>query len=119
VEEIKDWVGRTDLTIQPVRDLADRTAVDAYEVPDQIRETVILRNPCCPFPWCDNLTSSTTPAQPPSAERGVRRRADAPPAATYRVHSVHNTVASWRVGPARGGGACEPAATRVRRPARG
>ncbi len=54
VEKIADWVGRSDLTIKPVLDLADRAAVDAYEVPDQMAETVYLRNPCCPFPWCTN-----------------------------------------------------------------
>ena len=56
VDQIKDWVGRSEVTIKPVRDLADRASVDAYEVPDRISETVLLRNPCCPFPWCDNLS---------------------------------------------------------------
>jgi hypothetical protein len=42
--------------ITPVLDLADRASVDAYEVPDRMGETVLLRNPCCPYPWCNNLT---------------------------------------------------------------
>jgi Domain of unknown function (DUF222) len=55
-DQIRDWVRRTDVhvTVTPVQDLADRASVDAYEVPDRMRETVILRNPCCPFPWCTN-----------------------------------------------------------------
>jgi hypothetical protein len=53
---VADWLGRSDITLRPVLDLDDRTSVDAYETPTQIRETVLLRNPCCPFPWCDNLS---------------------------------------------------------------
>jgi hypothetical protein len=55
-DQIQDWAGRTDLSITPVLDLADRASVDAYEVPDRMGETVLLRNPCCPYPWCNNLT---------------------------------------------------------------
>ncbi len=51
-----EWLGRTDLRIQPVIDLADATSVDAYEAPPRVREIVLLRSPCCPFPWCNNLT---------------------------------------------------------------
>lgn len=53
---VKEWLGRTDVKVQPVIDLADRTSVDAYEAPTRIREAVVLRNPCCPFPWCDNTS---------------------------------------------------------------
>ena len=56
IDQVKDWLGRSDVTIKRVIDLDDRDSVDAYEVPDRIRETVLLRNPCCPFPWCTNLT---------------------------------------------------------------
>ncbi len=56
VEQIQDWVGRSEVKIQPVLDLDNRACVDAYEVPDRIDETVFLRNPCCPFPWCNNLS---------------------------------------------------------------
>ncbi|MGZ4491781.1 MAG: HNH endonuclease signature motif containing protein [Nocardioidaceae bacterium] len=67
VEKIRAWVERgadeggpggspIQVTVTPVRDLADRTSVDGYETPDRQREVVLLRNPCCPFPWCDNLS---------------------------------------------------------------
>ncbi len=56
VEQIRDWVGRSEVVVKPVLDLDGRAAVDAYEVPDRIAETVLLRNPCCPYPWCVNLS---------------------------------------------------------------
>jgi len=55
-EQVMAWLGRTDMRVQPVRDLADTVAVDAYEAPASVQEIVVLRNPCCPFPWCNNLT---------------------------------------------------------------
>ena len=54
--QVMAWLGRTDLTVQPVLDLADNTPVDAYETPHPTSETVYLISPCCPFPWCNNLT---------------------------------------------------------------
>ncbi|MGZ4476696.1 MAG: DUF222 domain-containing protein [Nocardioides sp.] len=53
---VRDWLGAADVVLRPVLDLADRNAVDAYETPAEMRETVVLRNPCCPFPWCNNLS---------------------------------------------------------------
>ncbi|HSE07649.1 MAG TPA: DUF222 domain-containing protein [Nocardioidaceae bacterium] len=57
-ELIREWLGRPDakVTVKPVLDLADRASVDAYEVPTRMAETVLLRNPCCPFPWCVNTS---------------------------------------------------------------
>ena len=58
---------RTDVTITPVLDLDDRASVDAYEVPDRMRETVLLRSPCCPFPGATTslaARTSTTSALP-------------------------------------------------------
>ena len=70
VGQVMAWLGRTDMRIQPVLDLADTVSVDAYEAPARIRETVVLRNPCCPFPWCTNLSrrkdlDHVTPYLPP------------------------------------------------------
>ena len=49
-----DWVGQpgTHLVVKPVIDLNDAVAVEAYEIPDRIRERVTLRHPTCVFPWC-------------------------------------------------------------------
>ena len=40
------------LTVKPVIDLADHVRVDAYEVPDRLKERIALRDLGCVFPWC-------------------------------------------------------------------
>ncbi|MBA2465584.1 MAG: HNH endonuclease, partial [Nocardioidaceae bacterium] len=55
-EQVRAWAGRADLRVQPVIDLADRRSVDAYEVPARMSKQVLLRDPCCPFPYCSNLS---------------------------------------------------------------
>jgi hypothetical protein len=54
VQQVREWCGRpdTDITVQPVIDLADRVAVTAYEVPDRLRARLSLRDHTCVFPWC-------------------------------------------------------------------
>lgn len=53
---VTGWLQRADITLRPVLDLDNRTPVDGYETPTDMRETVLLRNSCCPFPWCSNLS---------------------------------------------------------------
>ena len=53
---VRQWLQRSDITLKPVVDLNSQIAVDAYETPDRLREQVLLRAPCCPFPWCNNLS---------------------------------------------------------------
>jgi len=55
-EQVRAWAGCADLRVQPVIDLADRRSVDSYEVPARMSEQVLLRDPCCPFPYCSNLS---------------------------------------------------------------
>ena len=52
VAKIRDWVGRTDVTVRPVLDLAATDAVDRHDPPEAMREQVILRDQHCIFPWC-------------------------------------------------------------------
>ncbi|GAA1478587.1 hypothetical protein GCM10009623_30330 [Nocardioides aestuarii] len=54
VETIRDWCGNPNahVVIKPVIDLADHVHVEAYEVPDRIREAAALRDHHCVFPWC-------------------------------------------------------------------
>ena len=52
VAKIRDWVGRTDVTVRPVLDLAATAAVDRHDPPEAMREQVILRDQHCIFPWC-------------------------------------------------------------------
>lgn len=53
-QQIRDWIGQPDthIVVKPVIDLNEAVAVDAYEIPDRIRERVLLRHPTCVFPWC-------------------------------------------------------------------
>ena len=52
--QIKSWCGdsRTKITIKPVIDLDAELSTTAYEIPDRIREQIILRDRTCVFPWC-------------------------------------------------------------------
>ncbi|MGF9754636.1 HNH endonuclease signature motif containing protein [Microvirga sp. 0TCS3.31] len=54
LDQVRDWCAdsRTKVTIKPVIDLNAQLHTDAYEVPDPIREQVILRDRMCVFPWC-------------------------------------------------------------------
>ena len=54
VDTIRQWCGHPDaqVVVKPVIDLADHVHVEAYEVPDRIREAVALRDHHCVFPWC-------------------------------------------------------------------
>ena len=54
LDQVKDWCGdsRTKVTVKPVIDLNADLSTPAYEVPDRIREQVILRDRTCVFPWC-------------------------------------------------------------------
>jgi 5-methylcytosine-specific restriction endonuclease McrA len=54
LEQLKSWCrdSRTTITIRPVIDLNQEKAAPGYEIPDRIREHVILRDRTCVFPWC-------------------------------------------------------------------
>ena len=52
VEKIRQWLAGTHTTIVPVLDLARDDAVDAHDPPEWMRESVLLRDGRCVFPWC-------------------------------------------------------------------
>ncbi|GAB3783605.1 HNH endonuclease signature motif containing protein [Nocardioides ungokensis] len=52
ITRIKDWVGHSQVTIQPILDLGRTDAVDGHQPPAWMRELVILRDGHCVFPWC-------------------------------------------------------------------
>ncbi|MGH3508781.1 MAG: DUF222 domain-containing protein [Nocardioidaceae bacterium] len=60
LQKAREWLDRggvaASLRLSPVLDLHGTEAVDSYEVPDRIAETVLLRTPCCPFPYCPNTS---------------------------------------------------------------
>ncbi|QSR31657.1 hypothetical protein CFI00_14330 [Nocardioides sp. S5] len=54
LEQLKSWCGdsRTKVTVKPVIDLNQEKAAPGYEIPDRIREHVVLRDRACVFPFC-------------------------------------------------------------------
>ena len=54
LEQLKSWCGdsRTTVTVKPVIDLNQEKSAPGYDIPDQIRDHVILRDRTCVFPHC-------------------------------------------------------------------
>ncbi len=56
VEQIRAWCSRTDtaVVVRPVIDLAEHagTHVEAYEIPDRLKDLLAVIHPQCVFPWC-------------------------------------------------------------------
>jgi hypothetical protein len=50
--QIRDWVGHSRVTIQPILHTDRTDAVDAHDPPARMRNQVILRDPRCVFPHC-------------------------------------------------------------------
>lgn len=53
-DQVRSWCANPDtqVIVKPVIDLAEHIRVDAYEVPDRLREQAELRDGGCVFPWC-------------------------------------------------------------------
>ncbi|WP_210443348.1 HNH endonuclease signature motif containing protein [Nocardioides sp. SYSU D00065] len=54
LDRIRDWAGRSRVTIQPVLHVAadDRWSTDRHDPPPRMAEQVRLRDETCVFPWC-------------------------------------------------------------------
>jgi hypothetical protein len=52
LETIRAWLGSTRATIVPVLDLGRGDAEDEHDPPEWMRESVVLRDGHCVFPWC-------------------------------------------------------------------
>jgi hypothetical protein len=54
LEQIRSWCAdsRTKVTIKSVIDLNAQLTAPDYDIPDRIREQVILRDRTCVYPWC-------------------------------------------------------------------
>jgi hypothetical protein len=54
LDQVKGWCGdnHTRVVVKPVLDLAEHLAVPGYDIPDRLREQVVLRDQTCVFPWC-------------------------------------------------------------------
>src|SRR6478735_8024714 len=106
LDQIKGWCAdsRTKVTIKPVIDLTTELSTPAYEIPDRIREHVILRDTTCVFPWC------TRPARRGDVDHIVEfdhdAHTDGPPqpgptptsnlASLCRSHPRLKTHTAWR-----------------------
>jgi hypothetical protein len=69
-DQARKWLGHCEVTVKPVLDLAGQAPVDAHEVPDKMREAVLLRSPVDVFPWATGVSRSrdldhTIPYLPP------------------------------------------------------
>jgi hypothetical protein len=53
IAKIREWLGTSRFTLQPVLDLARADAVDQHDPPGWMRELVILRDRTCVHPYCD------------------------------------------------------------------
>ncbi|MFY9916206.1 MAG: DUF222 domain-containing protein, partial [Nocardioidaceae bacterium] len=51
VDRVRSWLGHANVTVKPVIDLNHQVPVDAYEIPDRIREAVHLTIPVDCFPY--------------------------------------------------------------------
>ena len=54
LDQLRSWCGdsRTKVTVKPVIDLNQEKSAPGYEIPDRIRDHVILRDRTCVFPFC-------------------------------------------------------------------
>ncbi|MBZ5735267.1 HNH endonuclease [Nocardioides sp. TRM66260-LWL] len=100
IEVIKAWcqTAGTSVTVRPILDLAAERYSDAYEVPDLIREQIILRDHTCVFPYCRR------PARSCDADHIDPYEAGGPTASSNlaplcRKHHRHKTHDGWRYRP--------------------
>jgi hypothetical protein len=56
VEQVREWLGRADVTATPVLDVRDQRPVDGYEFPARIREAAHQLHPADPFPWAGSTS---------------------------------------------------------------
>ncbi|MDQ3781658.1 MAG: DUF222 domain-containing protein [Actinomycetota bacterium] len=94
VGQARDFLAHSHVTIKPVIDPHNQAPVDAYEIPDRLREAVQLRSPveCSPTPptpagrWTKTTPSPTS--HPTTADHPAR------PASTTSAHSPVDTTGS-------------------------
>ncbi len=58
VDRVRSWLGHANVVVKPVIDLNDQVPVDAYEIPDRIREAVHLAIPVDCFPHATSTRRS-------------------------------------------------------------
>jgi hypothetical protein len=59
LQQVKEWLGRCDISLRPVIQPAAVAAVDSYEIPDPMREAVHLMSPADAFPFGSSVSRRT------------------------------------------------------------
>ena len=102
VDQVRRWLGSCQVTVKPVIDLNGQVPVDAYEIPDRLREAAHLRSPADVFPY--GVTTSrrqdldhTVPWRPPDdgGPPGQTRLDNLGP--MTRQHHRIKTHSKWKV----------------------
>jgi hypothetical protein len=59
-DQVAEWarISGTQVIVRPVIDLNQTLTAAGYEIPDRIREHIILRDRTCVFPWCTRSARS-------------------------------------------------------------
>jgi hypothetical protein len=94
-DQIAAWchIPATQVVVKPVIDLHDHLSTCAYEIPDRIREQIILRDHTCVFPWCTraarrgDIDHITAWKHGPTSTRNL--------AALCRTHHRLKTFGGW------------------------
>ena len=101
VETIREWCGHPDatVTVRPVLDLAGHVRVDAYEIPERLKDLVDQRDGQCVFPWCTRRArrcdhDHVVPFDPADPARGPTCSCNI--AALCRGHHRLKTDSPWR-----------------------
>jgi hypothetical protein len=105
---IREWLGNSRATIVPVLDLGRDDAVDQHNPPDWMRETAILRDRHCVFPWCRRDARACDldhiePYVPPDRAGPPGQTAPSKLAPLCRRHHRLKTSGRWRYRRARDG----------------
>ena len=60
-EQIRNWCANpdTEVVVKPVIDLNEHIHVESFEIPERLREQVLLRDHTCVFPWCTRSARKT------------------------------------------------------------
>ena len=102
VDSVRRWLGNCAVTVKPVIDLNGQVPVDAYEIPDRLREATHLRSPTDVFPYGNPVTrradlDHTIPWRPPDegGPPGQTRLDNLGP--MTRQHHRIKTHSKWKV----------------------
>ena len=94
---VRDWLADSKAIIRPVLDLARDPAVDAHDPPAWMRETVLLRDRHCVFPWCgrDARSCDLDHIDPYDGDGPPGQTRPSNLAALCRRHHRAKTFAGW------------------------